>query len=97
MLSALVLAAGSASCARPESPGTPSPQVVDQHNGSATIEDETKPERFVSAAQAILMLGLREDQEGRDLVNAELRADEVKLGINDHALDAIITDLRHES
>jgi hypothetical protein len=68
-------------------------EVVDEH--SATIEDETKRERFVFVAQAVQMLRLREDNEGRDLVKAELRAEEVKLGMNDHALDAITTEVRH--
>jgi hypothetical protein len=66
-------------------------EVVDEH--IATIEDKTERERFVFVAQAILMLS--EDNDGRGLVRAELRAEEVKLGMNDDALDAIITEVRH--
>jgi hypothetical protein len=71
-------------------------EVVDEH--SAKIEDETERERFVYVAQAILMQRLRErgDGEGRDSVRAELRAEEVDIGINNRELCRIITDVQRQ-
>jgi hypothetical protein len=61
---------------------------------SVKIEGDLERASFVFVAQAILVLRLRGDCEGRDNVEAELAAAGVSLGINDHALDAIIRDAK---
>jgi hypothetical protein len=60
----------------------------------AMIEGDIERACFVFVAQAILVLRLRGDCDGRDKVKAELAAAGVSLGINDHALDAIIRDAK---
>ena len=64
------------------------------HEHSAKIGDETKRECFVYVAQAILMLRLREDGEGRDLVRAELKAEGVNIGVNNGELCRIIAGVQ---
>jgi hypothetical protein len=66
--------------------------VVDKH--ITTIEDQTERERFVFVAQAILMLRLREDGEGRAPVRAELKAEGVKIGVSGGELCRIIADVQ---